>query len=669
MIVVSLLKNIIAAAILLQQSPAPVPSPVPSSSELAGTFAWQSGGFQSPVACAITPNGLVAVADASGQLVGLSADDGSEIWRISTAGSQMSGVEKLVQPSGVAALADGSILLSDLRRGSIDHYSPLGVWQEKFATDAPLRSPGQIAVGMAGNPPSPCVAIVDEATGEIVICSLAGKEIRRISRAILQIKNSAPGFPYGVAFCGDGKLAVSASEQNQIFVLDLSDHSSPVKVLASWGGRGPFPGLFHNPMGVASDGRWIFTADQFNHRVSRQDLQGRGQIAYGQHAVRPREGEGAVHYPTAIAVCNDVNRGATKTPLAVVCEPFERRVQAFVTGLAVEPADIRLVLPKLEGIQSHFGASSALDGQRLFLHDPESCSIVVFDLSRGQPLHVTNIASAGVKPHEIGEVDALLALNNGTRLLVADGINRRLALWELTPPPKEIIFERFMAKLVKTRSYDRLNLPADARITGLARAHDGSILALCNDGPCIVTLDSSLRTATTAPIAAPDTTARAQSIAVAADGTVGVVFDRPAMLCQFKWEQIAWRTAGCQLLGDVSFASGLIAAPNNEWVVVDSWGDSVARFASDGSVRRIGSRGVADGQLWLPGAAEIAANGDLYVIDGGNHRAQRFGADGEWQMTFSLGRSYTRARTADEVLKIRKKTDAPTDAKPTGAAP
>ena len=294
---------------------------------------------------------------------------------------------------------------------------------------------------------------------------------------------------------------------------------------------------------------------------------------------------------------------------------------------------------------------------------------MVFDLSRGQPLHVTNIASAGVKPHEIGQVDALLALNNGTRLLVADGINRRLALWELTPPPKEIIFEPFMAKLVKTRSYDRLNLPADARITGLARASDGSILALCNDGPCIVTLDSSLRTATTAPVAAPDTTARAQSIAVATDGTVGVVFDRPAMLCQFKWEQIAWRTAECKLLGDVSFASGLIAAPNNEWVVVDSWGDSVASFASDGSVRRIGSRGVADAQFWLPGAAVFGASGELYVVDGGNHRAQRFGADGEWQMTFSLGRSYTRARTADEVLKIRKKNDASTDAKSTGAAP
>ncbi len=665
MIAISLLKNIIAATILLQQ----VPSPVPSSSELAGTFAWQSGGFESPVACAITPSGLVAVADASGQLVGLSAEDGSERWRTNIVGAEEVGGEKLLQPSGVAALADGSILLSDRRRGSIDRYSPLGVWQEKFATDAPLRAPGQIAVGVAGNPPSPCVAIVDEATGEIVICSLAGKEIRRIAREIFQIKNSAIGFPFGVAFCGDGKLVVTASEQNWVFLLDLSDNSATVKVLASWGGRGPFPGLFHNPMGVASDGRWIFIADQFNHRVSRQDLQGRGQLAYGQHAVRPRDGEGAVHYPTAIAVCNDVNRGAMKTSLAVVCEPFERRVQAFVPGLAVEPADIRLVLPKLDGVQSHFGASAARDGQRLFMHDPESCSIVVFDLSKGQPLHVTNIANAGTKPHEIGKVDALLALNDGTRLLVADGINRRLALWELTPPPKEIIFEPFMAKLVKTRSYDRMNLPADARITGLARAPDGSILALCDEGPRIVTLDSSLRTASTAAIAAPDTTARAQSIAVAVDGTVGVVFDRPAMLCQFKWEQNAWRTSGFQQLHDVAFASGLITAPNNEWVVVDSWGDSVVRSASDGSIRRIGSRGVADGQMWLPGAAVFGASGDLYVVDGGNHRAQRFGADGEWQMTFSLGRAYTRARTADEVLKIRKKTDAPAEAKPTGAVP
>lgn len=662
MIASYLFKNIIAAIILAQQ----VPQAVPSSNELAGTFTWQSGGIESPVACAINPNGLVVVADASGQLIGLSAEDGFERWRIKTAGAETTGVEKLLQPSGVALLADDSILLSDRRRGCIDRYSPLGIWQEKFVTDAPLRAPGQIAVGMTGKPSSPCIAIVDESTGDIVICSLTGKEIRRISRNTFQIKNSAPGFPFGVAFCGDGKLVVSTSEQNRIFVLDIADDSAPATVLTSWGGRGPFPGLFHNPMGVASDGKWIFTADQFNHRVARQDLQGRGQLAYGQHAVRPRDGEGAVHYPSAIAVCVDVNRGAIKTPLAVVCEPFERRVQAFVLGLSAEPADIRLVLPKLEGVQSHFGNSATLDGQRLFMHDPESCSIVVFDLSRGQPLHVTNISSAGAKPHEIGQVDALLALNDGKRLLVADGINRRLALWELTPPPKEIIFEPFMAKLVKTRSYDRMGLPTDARITGLARAADGSIYALCDDGPCIVTLDSSLRTASTAPIAAPDTTARAKSIAVAADGSVGVLFDRPAMLCQFKWEQNAWSTAGCRPLQDVAFATGLISATNNEWVVVDSWGDSVVRWASNGSTHRIGSRGVADGQMWLPGAAALGVNGDLYVVDSGNHRAQRFGANGEWQMTFSLGRSYTRARTADEVLKIRKKTDSSVDPKAKG---
>lgn len=646
MIASLLLKTIVVTSIVSQQ--------VPSSSELAGKFLWQSGGFESPVACAITPDGLVAVADASGELVGLSAEDGSVRWRTSTAGE-----EKLVQPAGVAVLPDGSLLMSDQRRGRVEKYSPLGVWRERFAGSTPLRRPGHIAVGMAGKPSSTQIAIVDEATGEIVMCSQTGEEIRRIGRSTLQMKNGSLGFPGGVAFAGAGRLVVSASDQNQIFVLDVSDDSAPATVLQSWGGRGPFPGLFNHPMGVASVDRWIFIADQFNHRVARQDERGQGQLAYGQHAVRPREGEGAVHYPTAIAVCRDVARGQAHGPLAVACEPFERRVQAFVPGLEAEPVDMRLVLPKLAGVQSHFGTAAACDGQRLFMHDPESCSIVVFDLSKGQPLHVTSIASAGVKPHEIGEVDALLALNDGTRLLVADGINRRLALWELTPPPKEIIFEPFMAKLVKTRSYDRLDLPAGARIAGLARAPDGKILALCDDGPRIVMLDQSLRTVTTAAIAAPDTTAHAQSIAVAPDGTVGVLFDRPALLCQFKWESTAWRAAGVRPLADVSFASGLIAAPNSEWLVVDSWGDSVVLCAADGSTRRIGSRGVADGQMWLPGAAVFGANSQLYVVDSGNHRAQRFSPTGEWQMTFSLGRSYTRARTTDEVLRIRKKGDAP----------
>lgn len=610
------------------------------------------------MACAIGRDALVVVADAAGALVGLSGADGRVLWRTTDAGG-----EKLLEPSGIAALPDGSILLADRRRRRIDHFSAGGVWIDRFGGEVALQSPGHIAVGTVGAPPVVRVAVVDDASGEIALCSEQGTEVRRISSEQLVKKDGSRCAPCGVAFCSEGMLAVTADDQNQVFVLDVAGDSEKSLVAKSWGGRGPFPGLFNRPLGIESDGKWLFIADQFNHRVSRQDESGQGQLAYGQHAVRPREGEGAVHYPTDIAV---------RSGLAVVCEPFERRVQAFAPGVAAEPIDIRLVLPKLEGVQSHFGAAAARDGERFFMHDPESSSIVVFDLSKGQPLHVSNLGSAGAKPHEFGSIDAMLALADGTRLLVADGGNRRLALWELTPPPKEIIFEPFMGRLVKTRSYDRLGLPLGSTIVGLARGGTGEVFALSGDGPMIATLDASLRTAAAAPIAAPDTTARACAIAVGSSGVVGVLFDRPAQLCLFNQVEGKWTTAGTIALPDVVSAQGLVAMNNNEWLVVDAWGDGVQLVASDGRSRRFGSRGVADGQFWLPGAAAMSSGGDIYVVDSGNHRAQKFSHDGEWQLTFSLGRAYSKARTTDEVLKIRKKPPAlpaPTSAPAAAPAP
>lgn len=98
--------------------------------------------------------------------------------------------------------------------------------------------------------------------------------------------------------------------------------------------------------------------------------------------------------------------------------------------------------------------------------------------------------------------------------------------------------------------------------------------------------------------------------------------------------------------------------------VCDRLGDRVIEVAvrterspepDDGSVpagtRTWGQRGAADGALWLP--LGVLAHGDtVYVVDGGNHRGQAFGADGTWRSTFGLGRSYTRPRSEDEVLGL-----------------
>ena len=631
-------------ALATTQSPA-VQQMLPSSGELAGKYLWQRGNFTAPVACAISSKGIVAVADEAGELVGLNAADGTLAWRA----SQADGVA-MVAPSAVAARADGSLLLTDSRRRRTDHIGADGAWIARFAGDVAIDEPTAIAVGRGGSPESERVAIVDGSSGAIVICDSHGKEVMRVAPGILQTSTGRPAEPAGVAFASPGHLAVVSARESRVFLVDCTNEKGSPRVEGSWGGRGAFPGFFNWPLGIAALGDWLFVADEFNHRIARHDRLGKGQLAYGQHAVLPRAGEGRVHYPVAVAVT---------AGLAVVCEPFERRVQAYIPSHAAEPADLRLVLPKLEGVQSHFGTAATVAGQRLFLQDPESRSIVVFDLSRGQPIHVTSLGSAGTKGHEFGSIDAMVALDGGLRLLVADNANRRLALWELTPPPKDLIFEPFMGKLVKTRPYDRLDLPDGADIVGLARTREGSIVALSDSGPTLIELDPSLRTATSMLLPMPDTTAHCTGLAVDSEGTVAVVSDAPAAISTFRSTPDRWAPQSMRPLDGVKHARAVAAAAPGTWIVVDDWGDGAVLVTPQGESSRIGTTGVGDGEFWLPSSVVVGPSGERYVVDSGNHRAQCFDAQGAWTMTFSLGRTYTRARSSEEIMRVRKRPERP----------
>ncbi|NBS70961.1 hypothetical protein EBT31_18950, partial [bacterium] len=55
---------------------------------------------------------------------------------------------------------------------------------------------------------------------------------------------------------------------------------------------GAFPGMWQTPVGIASDGSAFFVTDQYNHRVVRVDPRGETLDQWGQHAVKPREGNG-----------------------------------------------------------------------------------------------------------------------------------------------------------------------------------------------------------------------------------------------------------------------------------------------------------------------------------------------------------------------------------------
>lgn len=98
---------------------------------------------------------------------------------------------------------------------------------------------------------------------------------------------------------------------------------------------------------------------------------------------------------------------------------------------------------------------------------------------------------------------------------------------------------------------------------------------------------------------------------------------------------------------DFSRPSGLTVDPDgNRVFVVDTggvqsdWHRVVVYDARTGEfLRHISKRGSEDGELNLPREATIAADGNLYVVDGGNFRVQVFTPQGEFLHSFGdIGR-------------------------------
>lgn len=640
--------------------------PPNSSNALAGTHAWTVGDFIEPVAAACVGDGLFAVADASGSVRCLAADGGTLRWTATTGGGM-----PLVRPSGVAPYGDGALLVSD--RGRIgmallssSDGSDLGMWPADADARSAWAGLGIVPAAIACAPGPgdvPRVAVADaNAPGRIAVSE--GGAVRCIT---------APFAPEGIALGADGVLVASSRDGHVVATLDLDGvREGVLPEWKSWGGRGPYPGLFNAPRGLCIAGPWILVSDEHNHRICRLDRSGGGKLAYGQHAVRPRSGDGHIHYPVAVAF--DPGSGT-----ALVCEPFERRVQAYRVNLDPEPPEVRVVLPSLEGVQSHFGPGAASDGDRLFLQDPESASVVVFDLSLEAPVHVTTLGMAGSRPHEFGRISALAAAGAGTLACVADEGARRVALWSVAPREGELRFDPFAGRLVAARSYASLGIGDAEGIADIAATQDGFALAVRPraegvPAPRLVLATHLLESFRDMPLPSPG------------DGLWDLrAIDWPDGAAAPAW--IAARASAAPGTPSVIVRGGvprllhaedpvdLACLADGRALVVDRLGDRLlevapAKESPDAEVvTSWGGRGVADGNLWLPVGVTVSG-GEAIVVDGGNHRGQCFTTSGAWRSTFSLGRSYTRPRSEAEVLGLRgPRAPRPATAEPAAAGP
>ena len=557
-------------------------------------------------------------------------------------------------PSGVCVTPSDQIILSDTGNSRILALEPDGTLITQLVLPESCR-PTSLAIGQSR------LALIDRAAANIRVyeMDLSPRGLISGGRPIVVI---GPGDdsviePVGIAFEPDGTLLVSDAHDHRIKRFDLEG-----RLQGSWGDRGNFPGLMNQPVGLAVAWGQVFVAESLSHRISVFDEAGEFLYQWGMHAVIPREGRGKIHYPAAIAI----DAGSST---ALVCEPFERRVQLFgpVTGDDPVPGS---TLPQLRGLKNHFGVDCDSSGTMLVAWEPESSAMVTFDLSKATPIHITTTGWDGTAAHNFNRISTLAVDSESQRTWVCDQGNRRLQLWSMRREAGAgLKFDPLLGRLIKSIGLDTLAArvathikTADPtstpnllpfRVLDMKQLADGDLLFLESTNGLLVRIDDGFNILDVIRDTGDVGLSDSSQMDIDESGTIRLA--QPTRQRVLALDEAGGVDGEIQIPpvdGVPSRPWGVLSMPDGRVIVTDAASDRIHVYGQDGSLYgTFGSTGIDDGQFHSPRGLAPYPGGLFVVLDHGNHRLQVMDPDGSWKMTFSLGRAYTRQRTGLELEK------------------
>ena len=587
------------------------------------------GDLAYPVAAAWGPDGRRYVVEAWADRVRVIANGGE-----SFLGERGSGPGELLDPSDVAVAPDGTVFVADAGNHRIEAFGADGSFRAAFGSYGPkpgeLNDPRGIAVDAER------LVVADSGNDRVQVFGVHGEPV-----ACFGSWGTDPGRfnrPLDVALDGEGHVFVADSENHRIQELGLD--GAPI---ASWGDFGPHVGLFSTPSGLAFRGGRLYVADRDNHRIQVFDADGKRLYQWGLHALRPREGEGKLHYPYQVAVSPDERS-------ALVCEPMEGRCQVFgrlPTG--IEPADP--LSSGLTGVAAHYGERITAAGGLMALLEPGSPAVSVFDLFKGRndlvPINVTKLQVHG---RGFGQLlrPADLALDAERGLVwVCDPGNRRLESFHVRwTPESELAYDPEMLQLVQSLDLGALRgeptWPIDPEAIELDAQGDLYLADPRNRAIARFTADLE----PLAPLSGGgEPFLRPVDVALAPDGgTVYVVDELAARVRAFDRdgrEVASWGGYGDED-GKFLHPRGIAVAADGSVYVSDAARDRISVFDAKGALRSaFGGPGLGRVEFHIPGGLAFDSRGRLFAVDFGNHRVQILTPAGEFLSTFG-SRLFTR---------------------------
>ena len=569
---------------------------------------------------------------------GLALDDEGVLWvleefpgrllRVTPDGSREVLASGLHAPLDVERAADGSLYVSEAAGFGIAHLSATGELLGRIGKDRLQRAAG-LTLGTGE------LLVTDSERNRVEVFALDGEHLRGFgSHGLGQGQLIAPA---DLALDVAGNIYVADRGNSRVQVFD-----SAGAFLRAWGDWGPFPGLFHEPSGIEVRGDEVFVADFGNHRVQVFSLQGELRDRFGLHAIRPREGHGNVHYPAALAL-------SPNGEFAALAEPWVDRVQIFCRSGGTAEDAVRRQASQLAKPSAHYGMHLATGGPYLFISEPESHSVLVYENTDAEPRRIGRLGGLGNKTGLLTGVAGMHFDRKTRDLWVCDPILRRLSLFRMRGSEQdEVGFDARLGSFVKSVDLARLHalelhelLAEVPEVVAIERDASGRFYLADRRNGAVIVLSPALEVLR---VLGADVLEAPLAVAVTRAGDAVFVVDAAGPLWRFDGAASEPRK-----LAELPAPFGLVLheAPAGEEgtlevFVSDAHTHRVLCFDGDGKqLREWGGKGLLRGEFYKPRGLAIDQRGHLLVLDHGNHRLVRFTRAGEYQSIFGP-RLYTR---------------------------
>jgi DNA-binding beta-propeller fold protein YncE len=627
---------------------------------------------------AVDSAGLVYIADSLNDRVQVLTQDGKFVRSFGNDGAPSA---RLKAPFGIAVAEDGNVYVTDTGNCRVQVYDAAGhgvrTFGEYGSCPSCLVEPRAVAVHDEE------VYVADSASNRIVVFTRNGTFVHAFGST--GTANGEFRRPEGVATDTNGDIFVADSGNNRI-----QKFTNSGGFLLSWGAFGSHSGLLASPTALTVSGNEVIVADLVNHRLQVFDLDGKYLYQWGRHPVTAHEGNGRIHYPTAVST--------DRLGDTIVCESFENRCQVF------SPEQIRLARKVNlndsawwdKASRFHYGDRGSTGGKgssaRMAITEADTHNVLLFDISADAPRFVTKFGGQGVNPGQFTSPAGSFIDSASERITVVDAGNNRLQVFDTSeafasapplpapappPPPGTNAAATTAAspapavaanpgaalptvRLVQTIDTNTLGtspsgtpthnvgiLPLGGGVrfapAALKKDKEGQLYMLDPHGSRVVVVDSDFKTvATWGKFGTGKGSFRMPlDLSFSKDGkTVYVVDSYNCRVQAFTTKGkflFSWGKCGpnqSEFINPFGIASGV----DGFVYVTDVGTHRVQKFDEHGRfVKQWGRWGPAEGEFYKPKGIVQDENGRLFVVDFGNHRGQVFTSDGEFITQFGIG--------------------------------